>query len=139
MRDFFLLVLIFVSVLLAVGMQLMPSDKDILWYPFPYEKSVAIHPQSWYHMGFLRFRMMMLILIIGILWNPNSLRYWFMLLIFFLLEVADVIDYFLRYGLDFFDWLPGLDMHTLKIPIYLFFAIYNYRKDRIQYLKYAKE
>lgn len=139
MRDTFLILLLFVSVALAVGMQLMTTDTSVLWHPFPFAKHVAIHPQSWYHMGFLRFRMMLLILVVGLVWNPSSTRYWFMLWIFFLLEVADVIDYFLRYGLDFFESVPGLDMHTLKIPIYLILAGYNTHKNRIEGLKYAKE
>lgn len=138
-RDNLIMIILFVSVVSSIPMYTMTADTSVLWHPYPYAQDVAIHPQPWYHMGYLRGKSMLLILALTLVWNPGSLRYWMMLMVFFLLEILDVIDYFFRYGIDFFEWVPGLDMNTVKIPVYLVFIAYNIRRNNRQLLKYAKE
>lgn len=134
------MLILFCSVAIGIGMHLMPSgQEDIAWHPYPFAQAVSIHPQSWYHMGYLRFKGMLSVLAISILWNPKVWRYWFMLAVFFALEVADVIDYLFRYGYDFSPDYPGIDMHTIKIPIYLVLVGYNIWRTYRQMSKYAKE
>ena len=62
-----------------------------------------------------------------------------MMLVLFILEAADVIDFMWRYGYDFSPDYPGWDMHTIKIPVYLFLVGYNIWVTYRQNTKYAKE
>ncbi len=134
----FISIVLFLSAAIFVIMLQVQYPNDFVFYPYPFAKDVAIHPQPWIYMGLLRIKGLLLIAVIGLIWNPDKMRYWLMMLVFLLLEVADVIDYFLRYGKDFSPEYYGLDMNTIKIPVYLFFIAYNIWRNKRDDSKYAK-
>jgi hypothetical protein len=134
----FISIVLFLSAAIFVVMMEVQYPNDYLFNPYPMAKDVAIHPQPWLYMGLLRIKGLLLIAVIGLVWNPDKMRYWFMLLVFLLLEVADVIDYFLRYGKDFSPEYFGIDMNTIKVPFYLILLGYNIWRNKKDAFKYAQ-